>query len=78
MTPYLLVKAFQPISLSRRNDSYSDSLYVLHSILTLAVVPILGYENFHIVSRASNPDVTIYASHDRVTPNERGSLSTIY
>jgi len=35
-----LVKAFQPFRFFQRNDSYSDSLYVLRSILTLVVVPI--------------------------------------
>ena len=34
----------------QRNDSYSDSLYVLHNILTLAVIPTLGCVNFHILS----------------------------
>lgn len=43
-------KRFSLFRFFQRNDSYSDSLYVLLSILTLAVVPILGYENFHIVS----------------------------
>jgi hypothetical protein len=32
------------------NDSYNDSLYVLHSFLTLAVIPDLGFSDFHIVS----------------------------
>ncbi len=45
----ILVEALQPISLPPRNDSYSDSLYVLRSFLTLAVLPVSGYSNFHIV-----------------------------
>ena len=43
-------KRFSLFRFLQRNDSYNDSLYVLHSILILAVVPISDYQNFHIVS----------------------------
>jgi len=33
------LKRFSLFRLFQRNDSYSDSLYVLHSFLTLAVIP---------------------------------------
>ena len=42
-------KRFSLFRFFQRNDSYSDSLYVLHSFLTLAIIPVLGYSDFHIV-----------------------------
>ena len=64
--------------LLQRNDSYDDSLYVLHSILTLAVGPLQAARLSTLSHELSDPDVAVYASHDRVTLNGLGSLSTIY
>ncbi|SDY47271.1 hypothetical protein SAMN04488579_13912 [Eubacterium barkeri] len=64
--------------LLQRNDSYDDSLYVLHSILTLAVGPAQAARLSTLSHELSDPDVAVYASHDRVTQNGLGSLSTIY
>ena len=43
------LKRFSLFRFLQRNYTYSDSLYVLHSFLTLAVIPVLGFSDFHIV-----------------------------
>ena len=42
-------KRFSLFRFLQRNDFYSDSLYVLRSFLTLAVIPVLGFSDFRIV-----------------------------
>jgi len=67
-----------PVSLVGFNDSYNDSLYVLHRTLILANIPNWTFRVLHIVPGALHLTVTDNAHPSRITPNGGGSNSAIH